>query len=56
MEKEELCFVTEVGAFGDLNIEDPTAKKTKKKNTEDLEALIEAANAENLSTLSSIME
>jgi len=27
-------IVTEVGVFGDLNIEDPTAKKVKKKNEE----------------------
>lgn len=39
----ELNIVTEVGMFGELNIEeDPTSKKVKKKN-EDLDALIEEA-------------
>ena len=44
-------FVTEVGTFGDLNIDDPTVKKTKKKK-EDLDVLIENAIAENASNLS----
>lgn len=43
---KELSVVTEVGTFGDLNIEDPTQKKVKKQN-EDLEALIKEAVAEN---------
>lgn len=47
---EDLSFVTEVGTFGDLNIADPTEIKTKKKQT-DMEALIEASIAENLSNL-----
>ena len=31
---KEYSIVTEVGVFGDLNIEDPTAKTVKKKNDE----------------------
>ena len=49
MEGENMCdcnelnIVTEVGMFGELNIEeDPTSKRVKKKN-EDLDALIEEA-------------
>ena len=43
--KEEFNIVTEVGVFGDLNIEDPTIKSVKKKNNtnyteEELESLI----------------
>ena len=43
--KEEFNIVTEVGVFGDLNIEDPTVKSVKKKNNnnyteEELDALI----------------
>lgn len=53
MEHEELSFVTEVGVFGELDIEDPTSRDAKKKKTE-LEALIEAANAENLNNLTAI--
>ena len=34
MDNKEYSVVTEVGVFGDLNIEDPTAKKVKKKNDE----------------------
>lgn len=30
----DLSVVTEVGNFGSLNIEDPTAKKVKKRNNE----------------------
>ena len=30
--KEEFNIVTEVGVFGDLNIDDPTVKSIKKKN------------------------
>lgn len=52
-EREELGFVTEVGTFGSLNIDDPTVKDAKKKKQE-LEALIEAANAENLNNLTVI--
>lgn len=33
--KEEYNIVTEVGVFGDLNINDPTVQSVKKKNNED---------------------
>ena len=50
MEKDgELSIVTEVGVFGDLNIENPTEKKIKKGD--DLDAVIAEAiknNQENL--------
>lgn len=56
-ERDELCFVTEVGTFGDLNIEDPTVQGAgKKKKKDDIEALIEAANEQNLNTLTAINE
>lgn len=32
--KEDLNIVTEVGIFGNLNIEDPTITKIKKKNAD----------------------
>ena len=45
MFNEEFNIVTEVGVFGDLNIEDPTIKSVKKKNNtnyteEEIETLI----------------
>jgi adenylate cyclase class IV len=46
METEKLTLVTEVGTFGELNIDDPTEQQVKKKK-KDLEALIEASIAEN---------
>lgn len=49
---EELYAVTEVGVFGELDMEDPTKKKVKRKEEEeDIQAIIEAgirANRENL--------
>jgi len=47
---EELCIITEVGIFGQLDIEDPTKKKVKKKD--ELEALIESSVKTNLDNLS----
>jgi len=47
---EELCLLTEVGVFGELDIEDPTKKKIKKKD--DLETLIESSVKTNLDNLS----
>ena len=32
----DMSIVTEIGAFGSLNIDDPTVKKVKKKNGEDV--------------------
>lgn len=49
---EELYVVTEVGMFGELDVQDPTKKKVKRKeNEQDLEAIIAegiAANKNNL--------
>jgi hypothetical protein len=49
-EESELCVVTEIGVFGELDIKDPTKKKVKKKSSE-MEALIEAAIEENKKNL-----
>lgn len=54
-ENMEIGLVTEVGTFGELNMEDPTVINTKKKKTE-LEALIESSIDENLKNLSVISE
>lgn len=56
MEKMEYGFVTEVGVFGNLDIDDPTVIEAKKKKQEELDALIESATAENLETLTAINE
>lgn len=49
---EELYAVTEVGMFGELEVEDPTKKKVKKKEEqEDIEAIIEAGIAANKANL-----
>lgn len=48
MEKEEYAVLTEVGVFGGLGIEDPTKKKIQ---VNELDALIEQANVENLKNL-----
>lgn len=49
---EELYVVTEVGIFGELDVQDPTKKKVKRKeNEQDLGAIIAegiAANKNNL--------
>ena len=51
--KEQLHVVTEVGVFGELDVNDPTAKKVKKDGEEDssdvaLEQLIEDSIKQNL--------
>lgn len=51
MSNEEMVVLTEVGAFGDMEIDDPTVKKIKKPNQEDLESMIQEAIAENASNL-----
>lgn len=50
---EELYAVTEVGMFGELELEDSTKNKVKKKeeSQEDLEAIIEAGIAANKANL-----
>ncbi len=45
MNNEELNIVTEVGVFGDLDINDPTKKKVK--NKEEVDKLIQEAIIEN---------
>jgi len=56
-EKDEgLHILTEVGVFGDLDIDNPTAKKVKNKKDEmdDIDALIESAIGENSKNLENI--
>lgn len=50
MEKEELSVVTEIGVFGDLDIEDPTAIDVKKKKKA-LDDMIEESISENKEAL-----
>jgi len=47
---DELHIVTEVGMFGDLDINDPTKKKVKKKK-KSMEEEIQEAIEENLKNL-----
>ena len=52
MSNEKLNIVTEVGTFGSLNIDDPTAVEVKKKKKgeyteEELQELINESIAEN---------
>ena len=55
MFNEEFNIVTEVGVFGDLNIEDPTVKSVKKKNnTNYTEEEIETLIKESISTNATI--
>jgi hypothetical protein len=49
---EEYSIITEVGTFGDLNIEDPTVKSIKKKNNtnyteEEIDSLIKESISNN---------
>ncbi len=49
---EELYAVTEVGMFGELDVQDPTKKKVKRNGEqEDTQAIIEAAIATNRENL-----
>lgn len=49
---EELYVVTEVGMFGELDVQDPTKKKVKRKeNEQDLEAIIAEGIASNKNNL-----
>lgn len=34
-DKEKMYIVTEVGCFGDLNLQDPTVQKTKNKESKE---------------------
>jgi len=49
-EDTELYVVTEVGTFGELNIDDPTKKKLKRKD-EDIMSVIKEATEINLSNI-----
>lgn len=53
---DELHVLTEVGVFGDLDIDDPTAKKVKRKKTDndDIEGMINDAIEKNLKGLENI--
>lgn len=53
-EKVELSFVTEVGVFGDLDINDPTIKNAKKKKNDNIEDMIAEAITENANTLTGL--
>jgi hypothetical protein len=53
-EKVELSFVTEVGVFGDLDINDPTIKNAKKKKNDNIEEMIAEAITENANTLTGL--
>lgn len=49
---EELYAVTEVGMFGELEVQDPTKKKVKRPGElEDIQDIIEAAIAANKENL-----
>jgi hypothetical protein len=52
MKNEKLSIVTEVGTFGDLNIQDPTSKETEKLNNDspdDIEEIIKQSIEKNKS-------
>lgn len=53
-EKVELSFVTEVGVFGDLDINDPTIKNAKKKKNDNIEEMIAEAITENANNLTGL--
>lgn len=53
-EKVELSFVTEVGVFGDLDINDPTIKNAKKKKNDNIEDMIAEAITENVNNLTGL--
>lgn len=50
MYDDEMNIVTEVGTFGDLDINDPTATKVKKKKKE-IDELIQESIKENANNL-----
>lgn len=55
MDNKDLNIVTEVGVFGNLDIDDPTVKKVKRKDGEtDIDDVIAEAIAENASTLGNL--
>ena len=50
----EMSVVTEIGVFGELDVEDPTATRVKKKKDANLEDTINEAIMENMSNLSNL--
>jgi hypothetical protein len=47
MDDDKLYYVTEVGVFENIDIDDPTAVELEKKKKEEMEKLIEEAIEEN---------
>lgn len=50
-ENNDLYYVTEVGVFGSLDIDDPTAVELKKKKKKEMDDLIKEAIKENKKNL-----
>lgn len=50
-ENNDLSYVTEVGVFGSLDIEDPTVIEMKKKKKKEMDDLIQEAIEENKKNL-----
>ncbi len=51
-ENNDLHVVTEIGVFGELDVEDPTVNNVKKKNKDvNVDEIINEAIQENLNTL-----
>ena len=53
---ENLHILTEVGVFGDLDVDDPTAKKVNRNKNDDvdIDALIDSAIEDNMNNLSDL--
>ena len=47
MDDDKLYYVTEVGVFENIDIDDPTAVEIEKKKKKDLEKMLEEAIEEN---------
>ena len=47
MDDDKLYYVTEVGVFENIDIDDPTAVEIEKKKKKDLEKMLEDAIEEN---------
>ncbi len=50
-ENNDLSYVTEVGVFGSLDIDDPTVIEMKKKKKKEMDDLIQEAIEENKKNL-----
>lgn len=51
MDDDKLYYVTEVGTFGDLDIDDPTAIELQKKKKKEMDELIKQAIENNKKNL-----